>query len=31
MTLQHGSLEGPENGVYVRGRITDIDTIVSCE
>jgi hypothetical protein len=27
MTLQHGSLEGPENGVYVRGRLTDTDTI----
>lgn len=27
MTLQHGSLEGPENGVYVRGRLTGTDTI----
>lgn len=28
MKLQYGSLEGPENGVYVRGRLTDSDTIV---
>lgn len=27
MTLQHGSLEGPENGVYVRGRLRGNDTI----
>jgi hypothetical protein len=27
MTLRHGSLEGPENGVYVRGRLTGTDTI----
>jgi hypothetical protein len=27
MTLQHGSLEGPENGVYVRGRLRGSDTI----
>lgn len=26
-TLRHGSLEGPENGVYVRGRLKDEDTI----
>ena len=25
--LQYGSLEGPENGVYVRGRLTGNDTI----
>jgi len=25
--LQYGSLEGPENGVYVRGRLTGKDTI----
>jgi hypothetical protein len=25
--LQYGSLEGPEHGVYVRGRLTDSDTI----
>ena len=25
--LQYGSLEGPEHGVYVRGRLTDNDTI----
>ena len=25
--LQYGSLEGPENGVYVRGRLTGSDTI----
>jgi hypothetical protein len=25
--LRYGSLEGPENGVYVRGRITDSNTI----
>jgi hypothetical protein len=25
--LQYGSLEGPENGVYVRGRLTSSDTI----
>lgn len=25
--LQYGSLEGPENGVYVRGRLTDSNTI----
>ena len=23
MTLRHGSLEGPENGVYVRGKTTE--------
>ena len=27
MKLRHGSLEGPENGVYVRGRITNSNTI----
>ena len=27
MTLRYGSLEGPENGVYVRGRITGSNTI----
>jgi hypothetical protein len=27
MTLRYGSLEGPENGVYVRGRLTGTDTI----
>jgi hypothetical protein len=27
MQLRHGSLEGPENGVYVRGRLTDSNTI----
>ena len=27
MKLRYGSLEGPENGVYVRGRLTDSDTI----
>ena len=27
MTLQHGSLEGPENGVYVRGHLIDTNTI----
>jgi hypothetical protein len=27
MKLRHGSLEGPENGVYIRGRITDINVI----
>jgi len=27
MTLQHGSLEGPENGVYVRGHLIDVNTI----
>ena len=27
MNLQYGSLEGPENGVYVRGRLTDINVI----
>lgn len=26
--LRYGSLEGPENGVYVRGRLTDQDTII---
>lgn len=26
-TLRYGSLEGPENGVYVRGRLTGTDTI----
>lgn len=27
MKLQHGSLEGPENGVYARGRLTDSNVI----
>jgi hypothetical protein len=27
MKLRYGSLEGPENGVYVRGRIKDVNTI----
>jgi hypothetical protein len=27
MKLRHGSLEGPENGVYVRGRLKDNNTI----
>lgn len=27
MKLRHGSLEGPENGVYVRGRLKDNGTI----
>ena len=27
MKLRYGSLEGPENGVYVRGRLTDENTI----
>ena len=27
MKLRHGSLEGPENGVYVRGRLKDSNTI----
>lgn len=27
MKLRYGSLEGPENGVYVRGRLKDTDTI----
>ena len=27
MTLRYGSLEGPENGVYVRGMLQDCDTI----
>ncbi len=27
MKLRYGSLEGPENGVYVRGRLTDSNTI----
>jgi hypothetical protein len=27
MSLQYGSLEGPENGVYVRGRLSNIDVI----
>ena len=27
MRLRYGSLEGPENGVYVRGRLTGKDTI----
>ena len=27
MRLRYGSLEGPENGVYVRGRLTGTDTI----
>ena len=27
MKLRHGSLEGPENGVYVRGRLTDSNVI----
>jgi hypothetical protein len=28
MKLRYGSLEGPENGVYVRGRLNDSDTII---
>ena len=27
MKLRHGSLEGPENGVYVRGRLKDNNVI----
>lgn len=27
MKLRYGSLEGPENGVYVRGRVSDSDVI----
>jgi hypothetical protein len=27
MSLQYGSLEGPENGVYVRGRLSNVDII----
>jgi hypothetical protein len=27
MTLRHGSLEGPENGVYVRGKLTNSNMI----
>ena len=27
MKLRYGSLEGPENGVYVRGRLTNTNTI----
>ena len=27
MKLRYGSLEGPENGVYVRGRLKDNNTI----
>jgi hypothetical protein len=27
MSLQYGSLEGPENGVYVRGRLSNVDVI----
>jgi len=27
MKLRYGSLEGPENGVYVRGRLKDLNTI----
>jgi hypothetical protein len=27
MQLRYGSLEGPENGVYVRGRLTDNNVI----
>ena len=27
MKLRYGSLEGPENGVYVRGRLKDSNTI----
>jgi len=27
MSLQYGSLEGPENGVYVRGRLTNVSVI----
>jgi hypothetical protein len=27
MKLRYGSLEGPENGVYVRGRLSSSDTI----
>ena len=27
MKLRHGSLEGPENGVYIRGRLKDNNTI----
>ena len=26
--LRYGSLEGPENGIYVRGRLTDSDAII---
>jgi hypothetical protein len=28
MKLRYGSLEGPENGVYVRGRLRNNDTII---
>ena len=28
MKLRYGSLEGPENGVYIRGKLTDSNTIV---
>jgi hypothetical protein len=28
MKLRYGSLEGPENGIYIRGRLTDSDTII---
>jgi hypothetical protein len=28
MTLRHGSLEGPENGVYVRGKLENQNTIL---
>jgi hypothetical protein len=28
MQLQYGSLEGPENGVYIRGRLMENDTIM---
>jgi len=28
MKLRYGSLEGPENGVYVRGRLKDSNEIV---
>jgi hypothetical protein len=28
MKLRYGSLEGPENGIYLRGRIVDSDRIV---
>jgi hypothetical protein len=27
MKLRYGSLEGPENGVYVRGKLVDVDVI----
>jgi hypothetical protein len=27
MQLRYGSLEGPENGVYVRGKLVDVDVI----